>query len=81
MAQRGVTLLGSLQDIHDGQVFFATDLNTNLEAGDETFRQWVSSADAYIAAEGIDAPPGGEFDEVLGRRSANLPEIEMLDLR
>jgi hypothetical protein len=28
-----VTLLGSLQDIHDGRIFFATDLNANLEAG------------------------------------------------
>ena len=42
MAQRGVTLLGSLQDIQDGKIFLATDLNANLEAGDETFRQWVS---------------------------------------
>jgi putative flavoprotein involved in K+ transport len=81
MARRGVTLLGSLQDIHDGRIFLATDLNTNLEAGNETFRQWISSADAYIAAEGIDAPSSGEFDDVLRGRPAHLPETEVLDLR
>jgi putative flavoprotein involved in K+ transport len=81
MAQRGVRLLGSLQDIHDGRISFATDLNKNLEAGDETFRQWVSSVDAYIAASGIDAPPDREFEEVLRGRPARLPEIEVLDLR
>jgi putative flavoprotein involved in K+ transport len=81
MAQRGVTLLGSLQDTHDGRIFVATDLNANLEVGDETFRQWVSSADAYIAAKGIDAPHNGEFDEVLRGRPAHLPEQKVLDLR
>ena len=81
MAQRGVTLLGSLQDIDDGRIFFATDLNTNLEGGDETFRQWVASVDAYIATAGIDAPPNGEFDEVLRGRPSRLPEVEVLDLR
>ena len=81
MAQRGVTLLGSLQDIREGRIFFAADLNANLEAGDETFRQWLSSVDAYIAAENIDAPPGGEFGEIRRGRTADLPEIEALDLR
>jgi putative flavoprotein involved in K+ transport len=81
MAQRGVTLLGSLQDIQGGRIFFATDLNKNLEAGDETFRQWVSAVDAYIASAGIDAPPDGQFDEVLRGRRAHLPETEELDLR
>jgi putative flavoprotein involved in K+ transport len=81
MAQRGVKLLGSLQDIQGGRIFFAPDLNKNLEAGDESFRQWVSAVDAYIASAGIDAPPDGQFDEVLRGRRAHLPVTEELDLR
>lgn len=80
MAQRGVTLLGSLQDIYGGKISFASDLNGNLEVGDETFRRWVSLVDAYIAAKGIDAPANGEFEDVLRGRPARLPEIDVLDL-
>lgn len=80
MAQRGVTLLGSLQDVQGNRIFLATDLNANLEAGDEAFRQAVRSIDAYIEAVGIDAAPAGEFNEVLHRQPARLPEMEVLDL-
>jgi putative flavoprotein involved in K+ transport len=41
----------------------------------------VSAVDAYIASAGIDAPPDGQFDEVLRGRRAHLPETEELDLR
>jgi putative flavoprotein involved in K+ transport len=81
LAQRGARLLGSLKDIRENQILLATDLNANLEVGDETFRQWLSTIDAYIAAKGIDAPPGGEYDEILSARRARLAEIESLDLR
>ena len=81
MAQRGVTLTGSLQDIQGNRVFLAPDLNANLEVGDQAFRQTVESIDAHIDAVGIDAPPPGELDEVLRSQPSDLPEIEVLDLR
>ena len=45
------------------------------------FANGYQSTDAYIAAKGIDAPPAGEFDDVLRRKPAHLPESEVLDLR
>ena len=41
----------------------------------------MSAVDAYIASAGIDAPPDGQFDEVLCGRRAHLPEPKKLDLR
>jgi putative flavoprotein involved in K+ transport len=81
MAERGVTLLGSLQDVLDGRAFFARDLNANLDAGDAAFRQALQSVDDYIDAHGIEAPPGGEFDEALRARPVRLPEPDSVDLR
>lgn len=81
LATRGVTLLGSLQDVLDGRAFFARDLNANLDAGDAAFRQELRSVDDYIDAHGIEAPPKGEFDEALRARPPPLPELESLDLR
>jgi putative flavoprotein involved in K+ transport len=46
--RRGVTLLGSLRDIHDGRLFFASDLEENLAAGDRAFDQFTRSVDEYI---------------------------------
>jgi putative flavoprotein involved in K+ transport len=80
LAERGVTLLGSLQHVEETCVFFATDLNANLDAGDETFRQAVSAIDAHIEANGIDAPPAGEFSDLMAKQPKSLPEIAMLDL-
>ena len=80
MANRGVTLLGSLQHIERACAFFAADLNANLDAGDEAFRQGVRAIDVYIAANGIDAPPCGELSDLMAGQTRRLPEVEMLDL-
>jgi putative flavoprotein involved in K+ transport len=80
LAERGVTLLGSCQHIEGTHIFFATDLNANLDAGDQTFRQAVRAIDAHIEANGIDASPAGELSALMAKQPRRLPEIEMLDL-
>jgi putative flavoprotein involved in K+ transport len=50
MASQGVTLVGSLRDIRDARVFFATDLNANLNAGDETFSRFVNQSTSMSAS-------------------------------
>lgn len=78
---RGATLYGSLRDAHGLDVAFADDLNVNLAIGDAGFREAVSAIDAFIAREGLDAPPAGEFDALLSGVPAPVPEASRLNLR
>lgn len=80
MADRGVTLLGSLQHIDETRIFFAADLNQNLDAGDDAFLQGVRDIDSYIEAYDIAAPPAGELSDLMTRKPNPLPEVEALDL-
>ena len=80
MAKRGVTLLGSVLDVEETRIRFASDLNASLNAGDETFRQGVQAIDAYIETSGIDASPPGELADVLAETPRQLPEVEVLDV-
>jgi putative flavoprotein involved in K+ transport len=81
MASEGVTLLGSLQDVGDGKLRIADDLNANLRIGDDTFVQFVRSIDDFIKVKGIDAPVEEGFDPYLRQMPEALPEIDTLDLR
>jgi putative flavoprotein involved in K+ transport len=80
MFERGVTLLGSLRHVEGARAFFAKDINANLDAGDESFRQSVCAIDAHIRANCIDAPPSGEFFELMAIQPKRVPEVEMIDL-
>ena len=53
-AARGLSLLGHLQDISDGRLHFADDLETNLRAGDQSLEEFVSKIDAHVAHTGLD---------------------------
>jgi putative flavoprotein involved in K+ transport len=56
LAREGVQLLGRLQDLRDGRVFFAADLAANLAWGDEQARNWLYTIDDLIAEQGLEAP-------------------------
>ncbi len=81
LATRGATLHGSLQGATGMEAAFAEDLNASLAIGDAGFREAVSGIDAFIAREGLDAPPAGEFDAALSGSAEPLPERSRLDLR
>jgi putative flavoprotein involved in K+ transport len=72
-ALEGMVLHGRLTDVVSGRPRFSTDLRANLDGADEVAEGIKDSIDAYIAANGIDAPvearpapvwqPGPEADE------------------
>lgn len=80
LAQRGVRLLGSLLGVEGDRLYLADDLNSNLDAGDEQFRQTILSIDAYIDAKSIAAPAAEELDKTSLVRP-RLSEISSLSLR
>jgi putative flavoprotein involved in K+ transport len=55
-ALEGMALHGRLTGIANGRVRFGTDLRANLDGADAVAESIKDSIDAWIAAEGIDAP-------------------------
>jgi putative flavoprotein involved in K+ transport len=61
-AARGLSLRGHLQDIDDGQMRFADDLDANLRAGDRSLEDFVAMVDRYVKRSSLDVPPPPERD-------------------
>jgi putative flavoprotein involved in K+ transport len=77
-AASGMVLLGRVIGARDGSVTFASDLATNLAAGDASYANFVRNADAYAARSGLvlpDEPNPGV------RHKEPRSDIETLDLR
>ncbi|KAA9160573.1 MSMEG_0569 family flavin-dependent oxidoreductase [Amycolatopsis acidicola] len=55
-ARDGMRLYGRLSDIRDGALTFAPDLRKNLDGADAVSEGIKDSIDAYITANGLDAP-------------------------
>jgi putative flavoprotein involved in K+ transport len=56
LATRGITLLGRTAHYQDGIMHFAPDLASNIALGDANYLSVLDSADAYVAANGLDLP-------------------------
>jgi putative flavoprotein involved in K+ transport len=56
LAARRITLLGSAGRYLDGIMHFAADLAKNIARGDANYLSVLDSADAYVAARGLDLP-------------------------
>jgi len=56
-ARDGVTLLGRIIGAEGHTLTFAPDLHDNLARADKFAAEFLKNADAYIATNGIDAPP------------------------
>jgi putative flavoprotein involved in K+ transport len=56
LATRGITLLGRAAHYQDGIMHFAPDLSRNIALGDANHLSVLDSADAYVAAKGLDLP-------------------------
>lgn len=57
MARSGITLVGSTKSYLDGVLHFESDLADNIAAGDESYYDVLSEADAYVERKGMDLPP------------------------
>jgi putative flavoprotein involved in K+ transport len=69
-AMRGLSLLGHLQDISDGRLHFADDLETNLRAGDQSLEEFVSTIDVHVARTGLDVEPAPDGHRARARVAA-----------
>jgi putative flavoprotein involved in K+ transport len=56
LAKEGVRLVGSLQGINEGRLFFAPDLDLHLAKGDEGVLGFTRLVDEFIARNGLPAP-------------------------
>jgi putative flavoprotein involved in K+ transport len=56
LATRGITLLGRATHYQDGNMHFSPDLASNIASGDANYLSVLDSADAYVAANGLDLP-------------------------
>jgi putative flavoprotein involved in K+ transport len=56
LAKEGVQLVGSLQEIRDGRLYFAPDLAAHLAKGDEGVLGFRRLVDEFIARHGLTAP-------------------------
>lgn len=76
LERQGATLLGSLRGVEDGRVLLNPDLNANITAGDAGLRDAMADIDAFIAAQGIDAPLD---PETKAEAAATHPPMEQLE--
>jgi putative flavoprotein involved in K+ transport len=70
-AARGLSLLGHLQDISDGRLHFADDLETNLCAGDQKLEEFVAKIDAHVAHTGLDVEAAPDRPRASARAAAH----------
>ncbi len=73
----GVTLHGRLVDIGDGRVRFADDLAVNLDRADDVYRGINENIDAWIVAQGIDAPPAEPYRAVWEPPAEQPSELDL----
>lgn len=80
-AKRGMELVGGLQDIRDGRLLFAEDLEENLAKGDASFEQFIRSTDIYILKHGLAVVAEPQPEVQAAVRPVAAPAIRELDLR
>jgi putative flavoprotein involved in K+ transport len=64
LAARGITLLGSAERYQAGILYFSPDLGRNIRLGDANYLSVLDSADAYVAANGLDLPAEPEARKI-----------------
>jgi putative flavoprotein involved in K+ transport len=64
LAARGITLLGSAGRYLNGIMHFLPDLAKNIARGDANYLSVLDSADAYVAANGLDLPTEPEARKI-----------------
>lgn len=80
LAREGVVLVGRLQGVYDGKLFFASDLAANLSWGDAQALSFLRTIDDHIREKGIDAPAEDPPDSLRSSISTLELDLEGLDL-
>jgi putative flavoprotein involved in K+ transport len=86
LAALGVTLLGRVSDMRDGNMQdgalqLADDLRHNIENGDRNYLSVLDEADAYAEAHGLNLPDDPEARKLLPLPDCVTQPILALDLR
>jgi len=71
-AAEGMELFGLLQGLKGEDLQFAGDLRDNLDHADKIYNGINASIDRFIAAAGIDAPPGEAYEPVCQPQQEHL---------
>ncbi|CAD6537563.1 MSMEG_0569 family flavin-dependent oxidoreductase [Paraburkholderia metrosideri] len=61
-AAEGMELYGRLDDLREGQFYFAPTLGSNLDSADDTYNRINASIDGFIEKHGIAAPEGAAYE-------------------
>lgn len=80
LAHRGITLVGLTESFAGGTVSFKNNLVENIRLGDENYLALLDSADAYIAANGLDLPEEPAARQFLADPDCMTSPILSLDL-
>jgi putative flavoprotein involved in K+ transport len=81
-ASDGIRLVGHLSGIEGRTLRFGDDLAAHLAFADDYFADFCARVDAFVAKEGLDAPPPDEANTDYGGplRAAPPPTVRTLDL-
>jgi len=77
-AARGLSLLGRLQRIDGGRMYFADGLDAHLRAGDRSLDEFLARVDQHIERTGLDASSAPERDD---RSPLPIDSPAQLDVR
>jgi putative flavoprotein involved in K+ transport len=72
---QGITLLGRLQSVRDGVLYFADDLGQSLEYGDAAYGAFLDKVDRHVEQKGLSLPvePGARASYPAPSRIAEPP--------
>ena len=76
---KGMTLLGKIVDVSDGQVACASDLEHNLKLGDQAFEKFTRAVDEFVQRIGLEAPVDLGTSS-LGLTSGSVDSLSEIDL-
>lgn len=82
LAQEGIRLAGRLRGVRDGVLQFGDDLADHLRFADDYFAEFCARVDAFVAEQGLDAPPASPANTDYGGplRAEAPPAVRELDL-
>ena len=81
-ASEGIRLVGHMAGVHGRKVRFGDDLAANLAFADDYFADFCTRVDAFVAAQGLDAPRADPSNTDYGGpvRAPAPPTLEAIDL-
>lgn len=78
-AKEGMSLHGRLTQVRDGRLWFADDLEANLDNADRVADRAKDAVDAYIEAEAIEAPTEERYRPVWRPDATESDAVDLMD--